>query len=123
MKLKSYDKKNIYLYLCTTLRNLFGRPTSRKVKRIFLSTKRVYQHLGYTVSRISDSHMKTEVFELSFLERKKIWSYVQSRHNTGSSFYAVNVGTHKKIAERENRINRGYLVVHTMYYFEENRIG
>ena len=63
--------KNIYSYLCTTLRNLFGRPKSRKVKRIFLSTKRVYQHLGYTVSRISDSHMKTEVFKLSFLERKK----------------------------------------------------
>ena len=25
--------------------------------------------------------------------------------------YAVNVGTHKKTAERENPINQGYLVV------------
>ena len=27
-----------------------------------------------------------------------------------SLIYAVNVGTHKKIAERENRVNRGHLV-------------
>ena len=27
-----------------------------------------------------------------------------------SSIYAVNVGTHKKTAESENRVNRGYLV-------------
>ena len=30
-----------------------------------------------------------------------------------SMIYAVNVGTHKKDAESENCINRGYLVVHT----------
>ena len=28
-----------------------------------------------------------------------------------SSIYAVNVWTHKKTAESENRVNRGYLVV------------
>ena len=28
-----------------------------------------------------------------------------------SSIYAVNVGTHKKTEESENRVNRGYLVV------------
>ena len=32
----------------------------------------------------------------------------QYRH---SSINAVNVGTHKKNAEGENRVNRGYLIV------------
>ena len=33
------------------------------------------------------------------------------KNHRHSSIYAVNVGTHKKPAERENCLNRGYLVV------------
>ena len=38
-----------------------------------------------------------------------------------SSIYAVNVGTHKKTTESENRVNRGYLVISSTKG-EENRI-
>ena len=38
----------------------------------------------------------------------QVWHETTYRH---SSIYAVNVGTHKKTAEGENRVNQGYLVV------------
>ena len=36
--------------------------------------------------------------------------FVSQEQYRDSLIYAVNVGTHKKIAERENRVNRGLLV-------------
>ena len=45
---------------------------------------------------------------------------VKSQQYRHSSIYAVNVGIHKKTAEAENRVNRGYLVCSTKG--EENRI-
>ena len=35
----------------------------------------------------------------------------QDQEYRHSSFYSVNVGTHKKFVESENRVNRSYLVV------------
>ena len=55
-----------------------------------------------------------------FVNQKVLSTYILIFRHRHSSIYAINVGTHKKKRNRENRVNRGYLFSSTKG--EENRI-